>query len=132
MEDSLFYFVDEFRKYNLLIGCSAQNKNNILQLGPRLIEIWWRIMHMECKFSKVKVNELKVLLDEKKAHITTLMEKTFEVRGMKKKIQNNILLAKKQRDKYESEHSRGCSLVAKLRNREDDRWYKDDGWSLLP
>ncbi|KAG0449632.1 hypothetical protein HPP92_027283 [Vanilla planifolia] len=89
-----------------------EQKLKLEKLKDRVPTCQTRIDHLS-----VKVNELKVLLDEKKAHITTLMEKTFEVRGMKEEIQNNILLAKKQRDKYESEHSRGCSLVAKLRNR---------------
>ncbi|KAK8956890.1 hypothetical protein KSP39_PZI000704 [Platanthera zijinensis] len=64
-----------------------------------------------------RVNELKILLSDKQAKITSLMEKTSEVRRMKEELQNNLLLAKKERAEREAEYSRVDSLILKMRKR---------------
>ncbi|PKU66318.1 structural maintenance of chromosomes protein 6B isoform X2 [Dendrobium catenatum] len=64
-----------------------------------------------------RLNELKTLLDDKKAQIKSLMEKTSDVRRMKDGLQNNLLLAKKERAELEAEYSRGDSLISEMRKR---------------
>ncbi|KAH0465535.1 hypothetical protein IEQ34_005638 [Dendrobium chrysotoxum] len=64
-----------------------------------------------------RLNELKTLLDDKKAQIKSLMEKTSDVRRMKEGLQNNLLLAKKERAELEAEYSRGDSLILEMRKR---------------
>lgn len=64
-----------------------------------------------------KVEELKGLLVDKKAHIASLMEKTSEVRRMKDELQQNLSLAAKEKLDLEEEISRGRNSIEKLNRR---------------
>ncbi|XP_020572528.1 structural maintenance of chromosomes protein 6A-like isoform X2 [Phalaenopsis equestris] len=64
-----------------------------------------------------RLDELKTLLGDKKAQITSLMEKTSDVRRIKEELQSNLLLAKKERAELEAEYFRGDSLILKMRKR---------------
>ncbi|XP_073004017.1 structural maintenance of chromosomes protein 6B-like isoform X3 [Typha latifolia] len=67
--------------------------------------------------NSVKVEELKGQLLDKKAHVTSLVQKTSEVRKMKEDLQHKLSLATKERLELEEERSRGANLIKKMTGR---------------
>lgn len=61
-----------------------------------------------------KVEELKYILIAKKAQITSLMEKTSEVRRMKDELQQKLSFATRERMELQEEHSRGTNLIKNM------------------
>nr|CAD1840132.1 unnamed protein product [Ananas comosus var. bracteatus] len=67
--------------------------------------------------NSAKVEELKGQLIDKKAHVTSLMQKTSEVRRMQDELQNKLSLATKEQLELKEEHSRGENLIKKMTGR---------------
>ncbi|OAY78563.1 Structural maintenance of chromosomes protein 6B [Ananas comosus] len=67
--------------------------------------------------NSAKLEELKGQLIDKKAHVTSLMQKTSEVRRMQDELQNKLSLATKEQLELKEEHSRGENLIKKMTGR---------------
>ncbi|KAJ3693422.1 hypothetical protein LUZ60_008902 [Juncus effusus] len=63
------------------------------------------------------LEELKARLLEQKSHVTSLMQKTSEVRKIKEELQQKISLATKEKIELEEEFTRGANMVKKMTGR---------------